>query len=64
MDGNELLRMGFTRINFNYTLEEKEIDYILDAVEYICKYGWLYLPSYKFDMDLGIWVHRNEDEMK
>jgi selenocysteine lyase/cysteine desulfurase len=51
MNGQELLRMGFSRINFNYYISEEEIDYILDAIEFICDYGWLFLPHYKFDID-------------
>jgi hypothetical protein len=32
MNGQELLRMGFTRVNFNYFLTESDIEYILDAI--------------------------------
>ena len=64
MDGNELLRMGFTRLSFNYTLEDKEVDYVLNAIEFICNYGWMFLPHYKFDQDLGIWVNRDESEIE
>ena len=49
MTGQELLRMGFSRINFNYYITDAEINYILSAVEFICKFGWLLLPHYKFD---------------
>jgi hypothetical protein len=49
MNGQELLRMGFSRINFNYYITDAEINYILSAVEFICKFGWLLLPHYKFD---------------
>lgn len=62
MAGNELLRIGFTRINFNYFLPDEEIDYILDAMEFICDFGWMLLPHYKFDLDLGTWVNRDEHE--
>lgn len=63
-EGHELLRMGYTRLNFNYFQTEADIDYVLEAVEFVCAYGWMFLPNYKFDVDLGIWVHRNEQEQQ
>ena len=35
MSGQELLRMGFTRVNFNYFLTDEDVNYILDAIEFI-----------------------------
>lgn len=64
MNGNALLRIGFTRINFNYFLKDEEIDYFCDAIEFICNYGWMLLPHYKFDIDTGVWVNRNEHEQR
>lgn len=63
-EGHELLRMGYTRLNFNYFMSEEDIEYVLSAIEFVCKYGWMFLPSYKFDVDLGIWVHRTEQEQQ
>ena len=34
------------------------------AIEFITKFGWMLLPHYKFDLDLGIWVNREEAEYK
>lgn len=62
--GHELLRMGYTRFNFNYFQSDEDIEYVLSAIEFVCKYGWMFLPSYKFDVDLGIWVHRTESEQQ
>jgi len=49
MNGNELLRIGFTRVNFNFFISLEEVDYIIDAIEFIATYGWMLLPHYKFD---------------
>ena len=49
MSGQELLRMGFSRVNFNYFMTEEEVYYLLYAIEFICNYGWMLLPHYKFD---------------
>lgn len=64
MSGQELLRMGFTRVNFNYFFSDEDIDYILDAIEFVCEFGWLFLPHYTFDKDSGVWVNRSESEQK
>ena len=32
MNGNTVLRIGFTRVNFNYFIDDEEINYILDAI--------------------------------
>ena len=64
MNGQELLRMGFTRVNFNYFMTEEDICYLLDAIEFVCEFGWMFLPHYKFDQDLGVWINRDEVEQK
>jgi hypothetical protein len=63
-DGNEVMRVGFTRINFNFFLQEDEVEYILDAVEFISKFGWMFLPHYSFDPENGYWVNRDEKEIR
>lgn len=63
-EGHELMRMGFTRFNLPYFMRDDEIEYLVQAVEFIAKFGWMFLPNYKFDVDLGIWVSREEKEQK
>ena len=63
-DGNEVLRMGFTRVNINYFLKEEVVDYILDAIEFVANYGWMFLPHYQFEAETGIWVNREEKEIQ
>ena len=58
MSGEKSLRIGFTRVNFNYFIGDDEINYILDAIEFIAKYGWMMLPHYSFDKKKGIWLNR------
>ena len=40
------------------------MEYVLSALEFVCKFGWMFMPNYKFDVDLGIWVHRLESEQQ
>lgn len=56
--------MGFTRFNIPFYFTDKEIDYVISAIEFICESGWMLLPSYKFDVDLGAWVNRDEKEQQ
>ena len=37
---------------------------MLSAIEFVCTFGWMFLPNYKFDVDHGIWVHRLEQEQQ
>ena len=62
-DGNELLRLGFTRVNVNFFLKDEEVDYILDAIAFIANYGWMLLPHYQFEAETGYWVNREEKEI-
>ena len=63
-DGNESLRVGFTRVNLNYFLSDDEIEYILTAIEFVAKYGWMFLPHYQFEAETGIWINREEKESR
>ena len=63
-DGNEVLRVGFIRVNLNFFLNDTDIDYILSAIEFVSKYGWMFLPHYQFEAETGIWVNREEKESR
>lgn len=56
------MRMGFTRFNLPYFFTDNEIDFVINSIEFVCKFGWMFLPNYKFNVDLGIWVSREEKE--
>jgi len=56
--GNSILKPGWTRINFNYFLEEQTFEYIVRAVELIAEHGWKLLPYYQFEEDTGAWLYQ------
>lgn len=56
-DDSEIIRPGFTRLNFNYYLNEDEVDYIIEAVNFVSKKGWLFLNQYIFSASSTEWVH-------
>jgi len=49
-NGNELYRNGYTRFNINYFFNQEDVDYIINAVEFVGNYGWFFLPDYDFDL--------------
>jgi selenocysteine lyase/cysteine desulfurase/tRNA(Ile)-lysidine synthase TilS/MesJ len=58
-DDYEFLRPGFTRISFNYFIDETTFQYIIDAVQFVADHGWKLLPHYTFYPETNEWVHNN-----
>ena len=56
--GQEGVKPGWVRINFNYFISETVFNFLLNAVEFVAKHGWKMLPHYRFDPQSGQWVHR------
>jgi hypothetical protein len=54
------LKPGWTRINLHYTMTEEDVDFILDAIEFISEYGYLFLEEYQIDLKSGSWDHINK----
>jgi len=57
--GCEGIKPGWVRVNFNYFISEAVFRYILDAVILVANEGWKLLPYYHFDIDTGVWRHRD-----
>ena len=55
--GNEGIKPGWVRLNFNYFISEEAFDFIIKAVEFIAREGWRFLSDYTFEADTGIWRH-------
>jgi selenocysteine lyase/cysteine desulfurase len=45
-EGHEVLRVGFVRINVPWFLSSEDVDYLLSAIEFVARYGWMFLPHY------------------
>ena len=56
---NELARPGYFRINLHYTLTKEELEYIINAIKYVCEKGWLFVPLYDVDPETGNYFHRD-----
>ncbi len=60
--GNNSIKPGWVRVNLHYSLEDKDIEYLLDAIEFIAGFGHLFLRRYKLDMQSGEWLYRGFTE--
>ena len=56
-EGMGSLKPGWLRINLHYLMTEEDVDFILDAIEFIANYGYLYLQEYSVDIKTGDWKH-------
>jgi len=57
--GCEGIKPGWVRVNFNYFVSEAELEFVLDAVDFVAARGWALLPLYRFDPRSGRWWHRD-----
>lgn len=55
--GTSSLKPGWVRVNFHFTMTQAEVDFIMDAIEFIAEYGYLFLDEYKVDIHSGLWSH-------
>ena len=56
--GCEGIKPGWVRVNFNYFIDERVFDYLVDAVIFVAEEGWKLMPDYHFDPEDGLWRHR------
>lgn len=54
------MKMGYTRLNFSYFFNTEDIEYILDALEFMCRYAWIFLAFYSYDTKRSLWISKDE----
>jgi selenocysteine lyase/cysteine desulfurase/CRP-like cAMP-binding protein len=59
LGGNEGIKLGWFRVNFNYFVAPAVVDYIVDAVHLVADEGAKLLALYRFDPFSGLWHHRD-----
>ncbi|MEL6985525.1 MAG: aminotransferase class V-fold PLP-dependent enzyme, partial [Actinomycetota bacterium] len=60
--GCEGIKPGWVRINFNYFIDDATFEYLLDAVDFVAAHGADLLPDYRFELESGLWRHRQPRE--
>jgi hypothetical protein len=43
-------------------MSEDEVDFIMDAIEFIAEYGYLFLAEYVLNIKTGAWSHKSYDK--
>lgn len=54
------IKPGWCRISMHYVMDDLEVDYILDAVDFVARHGALFLPLYRFDLADGSWSKQDD----
>ena len=52
------IKPGWVRISLHYAMDDLEVDYILDAIDFVAAQGHRFMPLYRFDMQTGAWTHK------
>ncbi len=55
VQGCEGIKPGWVRVNIHYTLSQKDLDYLIHAIEFIARSGHHFLQKYIFDMKTAEW---------
>jgi hypothetical protein len=59
-DGYSGVKPGWCRVSMHYVMDDLEVDFLLDAVEFVARYGGLFLPLYDFDLYDGSWSKKDD----
>lgn len=59
-DGFSGIKPGWCRISVHYVMDDLEVDFLLDAVDFVAQHGALFLHLYDFDVYDGSWTKKND----
>jgi selenocysteine lyase/cysteine desulfurase len=60
--GFQGIKPGWCRVGFHYAMDDLEAGFVMDAVEFVARHGYRFLPLYAFDAGTGMWSHREYRE--
>lgn len=55
---NQSLKPGFVRFSFPYFAREKDVEFVLQSLEWVAEFGYLLIPFYQVDAQSGKWSLR------
>ena len=62
-EGNDIFKPGYLRLNLPYFYPKYVIEYVIDAIKFICENGHLFLGLYYYEEKSGRFYHyRNKDK--
>ena len=53
------IKPGWCRIGFHFVMDDVDADFVIEAVRFVAREGYKFLPSYRFDPFSGAWQHRD-----
>ena len=59
-DGYSGVKPGWCRVSMHYVMDDLEVDFLLDAVEFVARYGGLFLSLYDFNLFDGSWSKKDD----
>lgn len=60
VEGFSGIKPGWCRVSMHYVMDDLEVDFLLDAVDFVARYGGLFLRLYNFDLYDGSWNMKND----
>jgi selenocysteine lyase/cysteine desulfurase len=54
------IKPGWCRISLHYVMDDIEVDYILNAIDFVADHGYSFMPLYNFDVHTGAWLHKSD----
>ena len=54
-DGYSGIKPGWCRVSMHYVMDDLEVDYMLDAIDFVAEHGHLFLRLYDFNLYDGSW---------
>ena len=55
VEGFSGIKPGWCRISMHYVMDDLEVDFLLDSIDFVARYGGLFLRLYDFDLYDGSW---------
>jgi selenocysteine lyase/cysteine desulfurase len=56
------IKPGWVRISLPWYASERDLEFILGAVEFVATHGIAFVPAYELDWRRGVWRHREPPE--
>lgn len=53
------VKPGWCRLGFHFTMDQDEVNFIIDVVDFVASYGHQFMADYNFDLKSGLWSHKD-----
>ena len=60
VDGYSGIKPGWCRISMHYVMDDLEVGFLLDAVDFVAQHGGVFLPLYNFNLYDGSWNKKQD----